>query len=833
MSGNTINFGIDLGTSNSLIAKFEKGDVKVFKNPSGFKETLPSVVGFRNDRTLIGEQARAYLMRDSRSVVSRFKRKMGTSESFNIKALGASKTPVELSAYVLKELKTFVQSGEDVDAAVITIPASFDTLQSNATKEAGIQAGFKSVILLQEPIAASLAYANKERTVDLKNSQWLVYDLGGGTFDAALVRIVEGELTVIDHEGDNYLGGTDLDALLVEKLVVPELSRRGKFEDLLGSLKSQSGSRNALWYALLVKAEEAKVELSAKTSTEIDLGTLTFEDDNGSAVDAILTVTRSDFEAVIRDAVESTIDMVKRILTRNSLQPNDLKFILMMGGSTYIPYVRRRVQEVMGIAVNTSVDPTNAVAVGAAYFAGTKERAPSENDVQKRAAASVRIRMAYNKTSQETEESFTAKVEGGADGMQYRIVSDDGAYDSGLKKLGNRILEDLPLRPGAYNLFALKVFNAQGAPVALDHDVIQIAQGRYSVAGQMLPEDICLVLDDTATNDTKLRPLFNKNVVLPAQTKLTQEVARTIVKGSDDEIRILVVEGPSNRHSSTNKPLGMLLITGKQIARDLIKGTEVDLKISMSESRDLTVSAYLNGTDQEFSQVFAPKTRHVSMAVLATETLQLESKLQSELEDAEKSGQKDIAAGLERALSTVHSIMDEFAELKDDDVTDKKYQLEDRKREAARTMFDLTSGKRLEQARRDYADAKAECAKAVHESGNDRERSQLKDVLSREQTFVTSSVPDRIQVETAALRSITFAIMARTPEVLKGMLEHLNHKRPAMNDQVQASRLLEAGKRAVASEDWDEVRTVCWRLWDLLPAEQQSNDQMRLFTGLV
>jgi molecular chaperone DnaK len=829
----TINFGIDLGTSNSLIAKFDKGEVTVFKNPSGFKETLPSIVGYRNDRTLIGEQARSYLLRDSRSVVSRFKRKMGTSESFNIKALGASKTPVELSACVLKELKTFVQSGEEVDAAVITIPASFDTLQSNATKEAGLQAGFKSVVLLQEPIAASLAYANKERNLDLKNSQWLVYDLGGGTFDAALVRIVESELTVLDHEGDNYLGGTDFDALLVEKVVVSELNRRGKFEDLLGSLKSQSGSRNALWYALLAKAEEAKVELSAKTSTEIDLGTLTVEDDEGSAVDAILTITRSDFEGIIKDAVESTIDMVKRILTRNSLRPSDLKFILMVGGSTYIPYVRKRVQEVMGIAVNTSIDPTNAVAAGAAYFAGTKEKGKGASESGKRSDAALKVRMAYNKTSQEAEESFTAKVEGVADGMQYRIVSEDGSFDSGLKKLTSRILEDLPLRAGAYNIFTLRVYDAKGSSVELDNDVIQIAQGRYSVAGQMLPEDICLVLDDTAANDTKLMPLFNKNVVLPSQTKRTQEVGRTIVKGSNDELRILVVEGPSARHSSTNKPLGMLLITGKQIARDLIKGTEVDLKISMSESRDLTVSAYLNGTDQEFSEIFAPKTRYVSTAILASETLQLETKLQAELEDAKKNGQRDVAAGLERTLTSMQGLMGEIAELKDDDVTDKKYQLEDRKREAARTMYDLTSGKRLEQARRAYQDMKSDCAKAVQESGNDRERNMLKDVLNREQTFINSHVPERIQAETEKLRSIMLGILTRTPSFLRGMFEHLSDRRAAMNDQIQASRLLEVGKRAIALDDWDEVRTICSRLWDLLPEEQQAKDDMRMFTGLV
>lgn len=830
---NTINFGIDLGTSNSLIAKFEKGHVEVFKNPSGFKETLPSIVGFRNDRILIGEQARAYLQRDSKSVVSRFKRKMGTAESFQIKSLDTSKTPVELSAHVLKELKTFVQTGEELGSAVITIPASFDTLQSNATKEAGVQAGFRHVVLLQEPIAASLAYANKERNIDLKNSQWLVYDLGGGTFDAALVRIVEGELTVLDHEGDNYLGGSDFDALLVEKLVVPELNRRGKFNNLVAELKSHSGRYNQLWYVLLTKAEEAKVDLSAKTSTEIDLGTIHVEDDEGNTLDTIITITRSEFEAVVKDMVEGTIEMVRRILTRNSLQPSDLKFILMVGGSTYIPYVRKRVQEVLGINVNTSIDPTNAIAVGAAYFAGTKEVAQADEERNRSSNSPVKVRVAYNKTSQELEEPFTAKVEGDIAGMHYRIVSDDGSFDSGLKTLGTRVLEDLPLREGAYNLFTFKIFDAKGVPVPLDVDTIQIAQGRYSVAGQMLPEDICLVIDDLSANDTRLVPLFNKNVVLPSQTKRTQEIGRTIVKGSTEELRIMVVEGPSNRHSATNKPLGTLLITGKQITRDLLKGTEVDLRISMSESRDLTVSAYLNGTDQEFSQVFNPENRDVSTAVLASETLQLESKLQSEIEDASNNGQREVAASLEKVLTSVQHLMGEVVELTTDDVTDKKYQLEDQKRHLAREMHELTSGKRIELARKDYQEAKTECAKVVNESGNDRERSQFKGIISREQTFINSNIPEKILAEASSLRTIQYGIHFRQPDFLKGMFDHLNEKRPSMNDQIQATQLAENGKRAIAQEDWDNLRQICSRLWDLVPSEQQNAEDMRIFTGLV
>jgi molecular chaperone DnaK len=830
---NTINFGIDLGTSNSLIAKFDKGNVEVFKNPNGFKETLPSVVGFRNDRILIGDQARTYLQRDPKSVVSRFKRKMGTTETFKIKSLGLSKSPVELSAYVLKELKNFIHSGDQIDSAVITIPASFDTVQSNATKEAGIQAGFKSVILLQEPIAASLAYANKEKNVDLKNSQWLVYDLGGGTFDVALVKILEGELTVVDHEGDNFLGGTDFDALIVEKIVVPELEKRGKFSNLIAEMKSESGKYNKLWHTLLVHAEGAKVELSNKTSTEIDLGTISdLEDDEGNTLDSIVTITRSEFEAVVKDAVESTIDMMKKILTRNSLQSNDLKFILMVGGSSFIPYVRKRVEEVMGIPVNTSIDPTNAIVIGAAYFAGTKEKSKDASQ-SKQTNSKLKIRASYNKSSQELEETFSAKIEGELEGLQYRISSEDGSFDSGLKKLSSRIVEDLPLREGAFNLFSLKIVDSQGNAVLIDLDTIQIAQGRYSVAGQMLPEDISLVKDDLVAKDTRLEALFSKNSILPSRTKKTVEVGKSVIKGSSDGIHIMVVEGPSNRHSSTNKPIGVLSITGEKVSKDLIKGTDIDLTFEMSESRDLTVSAFVNGTGQEFSQVFTPKERKVSTQMLASEILMLEAKIQTEIDDARENGNKQVADELDNVLRGVQDLIVNAGEISEDDVTDKKFQVEDQKRKLAQNVFELTSGKRLDQAKASYAETKSEIQTLVRESGNDRERHVVSEIFAREQTFIHSTSPEKIQAAIEELDSIRWQILMRTPEFLKGMFNHLSEKRASMNDQIQATQLIENGKRAIQRDDVEALQQINSRLWDLMPAVDKASDEMRAYTGII
>ncbi|SDT86874.1 molecular chaperone DnaK [Pseudomonas pohangensis] len=828
----TINFGIDLGTTNSLITKFDKGHVEVFKNPNGFKESLPSVVAFRNDRILVGDQARTYAEKDPKSVASRFKRKMGTTETLKLNV--GSKTPIELSAFVLKELKSFVHSGEQVEAAVITIPASFDTVQSNATKEAGLAAGFKQVVLLQEPIAASLAYANKEKSVDLRNSQWMVYDLGGGTFDVALVKIVEGELTVVDHEGDNYLGGSDFDTLLVESVIVPEICRRGKFGDLLSEMKSERGKYNKLWYRLLYAAEALKIELSSKTSAEIDLGMVSLEDDDGNPVDSLLTVTRSEFEEVIKAAIDGTADMMKKILTRNSLRSEDLKFVLMVGGGAYIPFVRKRIEELLNISVNTSIDPTNAIAVGAAWFAGTKEfgAAGKASDSPKN-SRNLKIKASYVKNTQESEEIFTAKFDGDISGLFYRITNEDGSFDSGLKALSGRISEDLPLREGAYNLFNFAVMDSDNNRLDIGLDSIQIAQGRYSVAGQMLPEDLSLVVDDIANKDTRLKRVFARNGVLPAKTKNCVEVAKTIIKGSDDEIRVMIVEGPSERHASTNKPIGVLLITGKQISRDLIRGTEIDLTFEVSESRDVTISAYLNGTGQEFSQVFKGTDRHVDTKMLAVDVLQLETKIQSEIEEAGANGNTDSVQGLEKLLSQVQGLFSECGSLSHDDVTDDRFKLEDKKRKIAQDVFELTSSKRVDAAKTAYFDAKSELAELISDNGNDREKHLFREIVAREQTFVNSSNPERIEAATSELNTLQYAVLMRMPDFQMNVFKHLMQNSHSMNDQLQAKQLIEAGKHHIGEQDWDGLGSVNSRLWDLMPDDVRESDEMRLYTGIM
>lgn len=823
-----INFGIDLGTTNSLIAKFVKGNVEVFRNPIGLKDTLPSVVCFRKDRIVVGDKAREYLERDPKGTVGRFKRKMGTSESFKIKAIDQSQSPIELSAYVLKELKSFVHTSENVDAAVITIPASFDMIQSNATKEAGQKAGFKHVVLLQEPIAASLAYANKRKERDLKNSQWLVYDLGGGTFDVALVKIQNGEMKIVDHEGDNFLGGMDFDDKIVDELIVPHLERECQFEELSKNLKSESGRHNALYYKLLHKAENAKIVLSSKTSTEIELDSV--KDDGDESHDLAPTITRSEFENLIKPDIDRTADMIKTILTRNSLRPSDLQFVLMVGGSTYIPYVRKRIEELLEIPVNCEIEPTTAVVIGAAYFAGTKEKkVEAESSLEPKSG--LRIRMAYPRASNEMEEIFSARVEGDVAGLGYRIVRSDGGYDSGVKPLTARINEDLPLAENEYNLFKFTVYDQEGNVVPTDTSMIQIAHNQFGIAGQPLPEDICVECDDLDNDTTKLKVLIRKNTILPAKATHEFIASRSIAKGSDDEIRIGVLEGPEYVLPAANRRVGALVITGKQIERDIIKGTSIDFSVEMSESRDLTATAYVTLTDQEFRTKFDPQNRDVPTGHLTQEIDILQSQLDQELAEATKREDYEVAKDLQNLQQRMDDLVGEAMVLSKDDVTDSRYQLEDKKRKLAEEIYNATKEKRIAELRIQYSNEKSACLKVINENGNDQERRMFDDIVSQERVILSSSNPQRLRDEIDKLVTLRYSILWRTPSFLIGMFNHLVEKRQKFNDQSQAKSLIDAGKLAIESENFDRLADINNRFLDLLPRSEAK--QVKALTGIA
>jgi molecular chaperone DnaK len=817
---NMINFGIDLGTTNSVIAKFVKGEVQIFTNPQDFgRSTLPSVVAFKKDTVFVGNKAKEYWEKRPKDVVGTFKRKMGTSESYKIASLNQSKTPIDLSAYVLKELKTFVQTGDVLEAVVITIPASFDTIQSNATKAAGEQAGFKQVLLLQEPIAASLAYANKVKEKELKDGQWLVYDLGGGTFDVALVKIQDGEMKIIDHEGDNFLGGADFDRIIVEKMLIPKLEGLGSFEDLDNQMKSAAGKHNGTFYVCLNRAEQAKIALSARTSAEIEIQ---MEDDNGNEIDEVFTITRSEFEGMIKEYIDGTIEMIKKIIVRNSLTASDLQFVLMVGGSTFIPYVRKRVEEVLQIPINCDIDPTTAVSIGAAFYAGTKQKSLEAKGGHKKKNTNIKVKAAYQKATQENEEFFAAKIDGNIEGLSYKITREDGGFNTGLKTLKKQIQEDLPLVENAYNFFTLIIYDAQNNIVETDAEPIGIAQGKFGVAGQPLPNDICLEVDDIESERTRLELVFQKNTILPLRRTLTKSLNKTIVKGSSESIRINLLEGSHLSLPEANLSIGFLEIKGNQLSRDVSKGSDIELTFDISESRDISIAAYLTMADQEFKEIFNPTAKHLPVNILIEQVDELAEKLDNEIHEAESREDFETAKKLSDVRKKMTEVTTQASDLTEDDVTDKRYQLEDKKRKIAQEIDNATKDKRVQLAKVAYFEVKENCEELLREHGNDYERKIYKDIASQESTFLTSQSPVKIQEWTDQLHAITLQVLWRTPQFLVHIFKDIvqNH-RTQFNDQNQAKSLIEAGKFAIHSENWDRLGEINQGLINLLPRSAQ------------
>jgi molecular chaperone DnaK len=828
---NTINFGIDLGTTNSAIAKFVRGEVIVFKNQQDMgRETLPSVVSYRRNAIIVGTKAKEYLEKDPKSVKGLFKRKMGTSESFKIDSIGESVTPIDLSSHVLKHLKTFANSNEPIESIVITIPASFDLIQSNATKEAGYQAGFKQVVLLQEPIAASLAYANMKKSKELTDGQWLVYDLGGGTFDVALIKIKDGEMKVIDHEGNNFLGGADFDQLMVEKFIIPKITEEYSFANLENDLKSDSGKYNKKWYVLLRRAEEAKITLSAVTSAEIVVDG--FDDEEGNEVDIEIMITRSEFNDLIKSAVDGTIEMIKTILTRNSIGSKDIQFTLMVGGSTYIPYVRQRVEEILQIPANCEIDPTTAVAIGAAYYAATKQKEVSKSDKQQKKTA-LSFKASYNKASKEKDELFAARVTGQTEGLFYKIVRQDGGFDSGLKKLTERISEDLPLVENAYNFFTLIVYDGLNNVVETDIQPIGINSG-FGISGQPLPEDICLEVDDYDNpGHTRLELIFQRNTVLPTKRTLTFPINKTLIKGNNnDRIWINVCEGSQNALPEANKPIGIIEITGGMVSRDISKGSNIEITILMSESRDLTISAYLTMSDQDFKNVFNPKSRETNIFLLKEQVEDLSEKLDQEIEQATEKEDYETASALSKLKKEMDVVAEETEGLTSDDVTDKRYQLEDKKRKIAQEIDSATKHKRIKKVKEHYFETKEACLNLLDNSGNDHERKTYNDIVSQEEAFMSTNSPIKIQEKSDELQSIIGQIRWRTPDFLTDIFNWLKGEQPKMNDQNQAKSLIDAGKFAVESQNWDRLREINFGLLDLLPRGAKEQITTKIGFGL-
>ncbi|TNK83604.1 molecular chaperone DnaK [Mycoplasmopsis pullorum] len=344
-----IILGIDLGTTNSVVAIVEGKNPIVLENPNG-KRTTPSVVSFKNDEIIVGEVAKRQIETNPNTIAS-IKRLMGTSKT--VHANNKDYKPEEISAMILSYLKEYAEKklGQKVSKAVITVPAYFDNAQREATKIAGKIAGLDVLRIINEPTAAALAFGLDKGE---KSMKVLVYDLGGGTFDVSVLELEEGTFEVLSTSGDNHLGGDDWDNEIVKWMI-------NKIKENYNYDPSQDKMAMA---RLKETAEKAKIDLSSQSVANINLPFLAVTE-NGP-VNVELELKRSEFDAMTAYLVDKTRKPIEDALKEAGITANDLHEVLLVGGSTRIPAVQEMVKRTLGKEPNRSINPDEVVAIGAA-----------------------------------------------------------------------------------------------------------------------------------------------------------------------------------------------------------------------------------------------------------------------------------------------------------------------------------------------------------------------------------------------------------------------------------------------------------------------------------
>ena len=671
-----IDYGIDLGTTNSAICRMEKGEPTIIKTDV-LKDTMPSCVSFTKRKGVkAGDSAFNDLKSDKRraskvgkketsNAYVEFKRTMATNTRYHSSFMNQDYSSEELSAEVLKTLKSFV-TDEAFSSVVITVPAKFTVNQKTATIEAAKMAGFKRCELLQEPIAASMAYG---LAANEKNGIWMVFDFGGGTFDAALLKVEDGIMQVFDTEGDNYLGGKNLDYAIVDNIIIPYLMKNYN----LSATMADADKKEVFRDAMKTYAEDVKNQLSFKGHEDIisNLGDLG-EDEDGEEIELDLTVTQEEVFAVMRPYFQKAVDICKNLLQRNNLTGTQLDKLILVGGPTHSPLIRQMLKEQITPNVDTSIDPMTAVATGAALYASTLDNEVNGDEIQ---IGTVKLEMGYESTSVETTEWISVKLadDSSLNKVWVEFVRADKAWSSGKTEVdskGNVI--EANLVEGKPNSFSVLAYDDKGNAIPCFPSEITIIQGS-KVGAAPLPYNIGIAIWD----DNKKRGVFRmakgleKNKLLPAvgvvnDLKTSKQLRPGIV---DDVLTIPVYQvddfsEAEGKTASLYEHVADAVVTGDDVESLIPVDSVVDVTLKADSSEqmklevhflasDITVEKVLD-TNKEQSASDDEIQKGLNEAEISLRRLEAEDISTSELQTQFDSVKKDFANSSEKKAVLQH-----------------------------------------------------------------------------------------------------------------------------------------------------------------------------------
>ena len=720
MARNKIDYGIDLGTTNSAICRMEKGEPVIIKTDIQM-DTMPSCVSVNKKGSIkVGQTAYNTMLQDKRRATKswhkgasntyvEFKRTMATDTQYPCTNLNKSFSSEELSAEVLKTLKSFV-TDETFSSVVITVPAKFTVNQKTATMEAAKMAGFKHCELLQEPIAASMAYGLSS---DEKNGIWMVFDFGGGTFDAALLKVEDGIMQVFDTEGDNYLGGKNLDYAIVDNIIMPYLQENYAVDGYL----QDKDKKEVLRDAMKTYAEDAKNQLSFKDHEDIisNLGDLG-EDEEGEEIELDLTLTQAQVFDVMRPYFQKAVDICKNLIQRNNLNGSQITKLILVGGPTHSPLIRQMLREQVTPNVDTSIDPMTAVATGAALYASTLNAEVSDDEIK---VGTVKLDVSYESTTVEMTEYVPVCLSDGSafSSVFVEFVRGDKAWSSGKVEINsNGDVVELNLLEGKANSFNIACYDDKGNMLPCFPNEITIIQGSV-VGAAPLPYNIGIA----TWNDDKKRGVFRmakgleKNKPLPA-TGVINDLRTTnqLRPGLSSDVLIVPIHQVDDFAEAEGKSASLyehvadVVITGEDVDTLIPADSLVDVTLKVDSSEQMKLEVHFLSTDFTVEKVLDTGKKHTM--VNANE----------EINKGFAEAERNIEALSESGID-VNDLQAEFAAIRtDNENTTEKKEVLNHLRELLRKIENLDAGTEWQRVEKELREEFDKLEKAQNDLGNDK-----------------------------------------------------------------------------------------------------------------
>ena len=584
--------GIDLGTTNSAICSYDGNYVRIWKSPEQNDVTPSAIYVDKRGNKYYGSKAYNQAPYNPNNSATLFKRFMGTSTKIELEASHLYLTPEECSAEILRVLFGYLpeEIRNDPDTAtVITVPAAFNQMKKDATLQAAKLAGIGKVALMQEPVAAIMSVMRTSKQEGI----FLVYDLGGGTFDVSIAENINGKVNLLAHGGIEMCGGRDIDRMVFNQIVIPWLKSTFQLpDDFLVNRKYRTFCRVAQW-----ATERAKIELSAMERSTIALseGEARTLDEDGNELYIDIDITRKDVDAIINDLIEETVDATRETLTKAGLTSNDLERIVFVGGPTNYKPLRDKVAFELSLPTDIDVNPMTAVAEGASIFAESIDwSTESHNRKATNAVVNTTIDLSFRFTARTSADTAKIMCVLGNDlrGYTIRITSLDTGWSSGNAVLKNNLIMELPLSQNGENRFSVKVFDEYGREKSIGDSMIVITKTLATIGAIPASHSIGVEVVDKLGGVPVLEYLVNEGDALPRKGSIVFKAGQTIKAGSNDSINIKLWEGNIQSPITDNRFIGVLKIVGTDIDFGIVPtGADIECEYEMSDSGTINLEA--------------------------------------------------------------------------------------------------------------------------------------------------------------------------------------------------------------------------------------------------